>query len=182
VLDGIPNAEWDTLAFFQGALWRWALLHALRADVAKNLLSDIKDRASVAEWRRKTMQELTGADDSILSGAELLDSIQYFVFPNFCPWDGEGPPLTYQFRPNADSPGIFYFDIWMLIRSPDEGEPPPSPKIIKPGPDQHFEPQIGDLGKIVCCRKSQTCTPVPLNICCIAYDRHIYYANHKSEG
>ncbi len=126
----------------------WALLNALRADVANTLPSDIHDRATISEWRRKTMKEMTGADYSKLSDAEMLDSVQYFLFPNFCPWYGEGLPLSYQFRPDADSPDTCLFDIWMLIRSPDSGAAPPAPKTIKLGPDDRFEPHIGAMGKI----------------------------------
>lgn len=126
----------------------WALLNALRADEVNTLPPEINDRASIAEWRRQTMKQMTGADYSRLSDAEMLDSIQYFVFPNFCPWYGEGLPLSYQFRPNADTPDTCYFDIWMLIRSPDDGTPPPAPKITKLGPHERFEPHIGAMGKI----------------------------------
>lgn len=78
----------------------------------------------------------------------MLDSVQYVTFPNFCPWYGEGLPLTYQFRPDADSPDTCYFDIWMLIRCPDNGPRPPAPKMIKLAPDEKFEPHIGAMGKI----------------------------------
>ncbi len=64
----------------------------------------------------------------------MLDSIQYFLFPNFCPWFGEGLPLTYPFRPNADSP--------------DNAPAPPAPKMVKLGPNQPFEPVIGAMGTI----------------------------------
>jgi len=126
----------------------WALLNALRADQANQLPPDIYDRATIAEWRRNTMKEMTGADYSELSDAEMLDSIQYFTFPNFCPWYGEGLPLTYQFRPNADSADTCYFDIWMLIRKPDNGAPPPAPTMVRLGPDDSFESHIGAMGQV----------------------------------
>lgn len=126
----------------------WALLNALRADQANNLPDDIHDRASIAEWRRQAMAQMTNADYSTLCDAEMLDSIQYYVFPNFCPWYGEGLPLTYLFRPDSNSPDSCYFDIWMLIRSPDNLDPPPAAKLIELGPDDTFEPHIGAMGTI----------------------------------
>lgn len=126
----------------------WALLNALRADEANSLPPEIKDRASISAWRRDVMQSMTQADYSILSDAEMLDSVQYYLYPNFCPWYGEGLPLVYQFRPDADSPDTCYFDIWMLIRSPDAGSPPPAAKLVVLGPDDRFEPVIGAMGKI----------------------------------
>lgn len=126
----------------------WAILNALRKDQAPPLPPEIKDRASLAAWRRKALGEMTQADYSSLPDAEMLDSFQYHVFPNFCPWFGEGLPLTYQFRPDSDSPDTCYFDIWMLIHCPDNGTRPPAPKMIKLGPDEHFEPHIGGMGTI----------------------------------
>lgn len=126
----------------------WALLNALRADEANNLPEEIRDRASIAEWRRQTLGQMTHADYSVLSDAEMLDSIQYFLFPNFCPWYGEGLPLSYVFRPDSDSPDTCYFDIWMLIRKPDQGDAPPAPQMIELGPDEPFEPHIGAMGLI----------------------------------
>ena len=126
----------------------WAILNGLRMDDANVLPPDIHDRASLAAWRRKSLGEMTQADYASVPDAMMLDSIQYFLFPNFCPWFGEGLPLTYQFRPNTDSPDTCYMDVWMLIRSPDCGAPPPAPKMVKLGPDEHFEPVIGAMGTI----------------------------------
>lgn len=126
----------------------WALLNALRADEVEGLPEGITDRASLAEWRRKTLGEMTGADYSHLPDAIMLDSIQYYLWPNFVPWLGEGLPLTYLFRPNADSPDTCYMDVWMLIRKPDNGAVPPSPAIVELGPDDHFEPHLGAMGLI----------------------------------
>lgn len=126
----------------------WAVLNALRSDEANTLPPEITDRASIAEWRRKSMAEMTHADYSMLSDAEMLDSFQYFLFPNFCPWYGEGLPLTYLFRPDSDSPDTCYFDVWMLIRHPDQGAPPPAPAMIALGPDDRFETVIGAMGTV----------------------------------
>lgn len=126
----------------------WALLNGLRADQADALPDDIIDRASLARWRRKSLAEITAADYSELSDAEMLDSIQYHLFPNFCPWYGEGLPLTYQFRPNADTPDTSFMDVWMLVRKPSDGAAPPAPSIVKLGPDEAFEPVIGAMGQI----------------------------------
>ncbi len=126
----------------------WSLLNALRRDEAEKLPSHIKDRASLAEWRRSFMKELTKADYSELSDAEMLDSIQYWLFPNFCPWYGEGLPLSYLFRPDADSPDTCYFDVWMLIRAPDGAAAPPAAKMVTLGPDDRFEPVLGAMGLI----------------------------------
>jgi len=126
----------------------WAILNGLRMDEANELPEDISDRASLAQWRRDTLAEMTKADYSALPDAMLLDSIQYWLFPNFCPWFGEGLPLSYQFRPDTDSPDSCFMDVWMLVRSPDNEAPPPALDIIRIGPEDSFEPHIGAMGLI----------------------------------
>ncbi|SNC62702.1 Rieske [2Fe-2S] domain-containing protein [Marinobacter sp. es.048] len=126
----------------------WALLNALRSDEANSLPDDINSRATIAEWRRQTMASMTHSDYSDLSDAEMLDTIQYYLFPNFCPWYGEGLPLSYVFRPDSDSPDSCYFDIWMLVRAPDEGVRPPAAKTLYLEPEEKLEPHIGAMGEI----------------------------------
>ena len=60
------------------------------------------------------MKNMLGADVSCWSDAEMLDSIQYAMFPNFGPWLGEGLPLMYQFLPYGDDPNL------VLIRSKND--------------------------------------------------------------
>ncbi|GGC19245.1 hypothetical protein GCM10011371_03630 [Novosphingobium marinum] len=127
---------------------QWALLNGLRMDELPPLPENITDRASLAEWRREKLAEMTGADYSALSDAMVLDSIQYWLFPNFCPWLGEGLPLTYTFRPDQDSADTCYMDAWMLVRLPDGAPTPAAPAIIELGPDDPFEPHIGAMGEI----------------------------------
>ncbi len=144
---GVPSKHSDGTAL--GAISGvWGLLNGLRLDEANKLPPEIKDRASLAAWRRKSLGEMTKADYSNIPDVHMLDTVQYHVFPNFCPWYGEGLPLTYQFRPDADSPDTCYFDIWMLIRAPDSGPRPPAPKMLKLEPNDHFQPHIGAMGEI----------------------------------
>lgn len=127
----------------------WALLNAFRQDEPDPLPSHIKDRASIAEWRREDLKKLTNADYSTLSDAEILDAIMYWLFPSFCPWYGEGLPLSFVFRPNSDSVDTCYFDIWMLIHKPDAGGAPAAPKILELGPDDLLAPHFGGIGHII---------------------------------
>lgn len=128
----------------------WALLAGLRATDAGEAPSAITDRASLAAWRRDALKQLTGADYSSLSDAEMLDSIQYWAFPNFCPWYGEGLPLSYVFRPNADTPDTCYFDIWMLIRVPDGAPRPPAADLKTLEHNEAFQTiaELGGMGLI----------------------------------
>lgn len=109
-------------------------------------------RAQVAEWRRQTMGAAFGRDFSKWSDAELVDTIQYFMFPNFCPWFGEGLPLVYQFLPLGDDPDWSVMNVRLMAPVPGGGAPrPPSAPILELEAHQSFSehaPQIGLLSHI----------------------------------
>jgi phenylpropionate dioxygenase-like ring-hydroxylating dioxygenase large terminal subunit len=145
---GIPSAHSDGGTPLGAIAEVWALLNGLRMDQADTLPENIKDRASLSQWRRESLAEQTGADYSDVPDVMLLDSIQYWLFPNFCPWLGEGLPLIYQFRPDTDSAESCFMDVWMLVRAPDNAEAPPAPEIIRLGPEDSFESHLGAMGQI----------------------------------
>lgn len=145
---GMPSINAQNGSKEEALIEIWALLNALRRDQVDALPADIHDRATLAGWRRKTLSAATGADYERLPDTMMLDSIQYWLWPNFCPWLGEGLPLTYLFRPDQDSPDTCYMDVWMLIRKPDGAKAPPAASITELGPDDRFEPLIGALGEI----------------------------------
>jgi phenylpropionate dioxygenase-like ring-hydroxylating dioxygenase large terminal subunit len=87
---------------------------------------ELLDRAFAAEWRRQTLKAMTGNDVSHLSDTEMLDAVQYFMFPNFFPWLGEGAPLWYQFLPLGDNPNESVMDVRFLLPMPAGGQRPPA--------------------------------------------------------
>jgi hypothetical protein len=108
-------------------------------------------RAQLAAWRRTVLGEQLQQDFSRLSDSELLDSIQYFMFPNFCPWYGEGLPLVYQFLPHGENPNESVMSIRLLLPLPGGGAPrPAAAPIIELGFENSFDaaPQFGILGHI----------------------------------
>ena len=46
---------------------------------------------------------------------ETVDAMEYWVFPNWCPWAGIANALQYRFRPNGDDPNTCIFDIRMML-------------------------------------------------------------------
>ncbi len=86
----------------------------------------VVDRAFAAEWRRKMMTAMTGNDFSKHSDTDMLDATQYFMFPNFFPWFGEGAPLWYQFMPLGDNPNESIMDVRFLLPMPAGGQRPPA--------------------------------------------------------
>jgi phenylpropionate dioxygenase-like ring-hydroxylating dioxygenase large terminal subunit len=107
-------------------------------------------RAGLAQWRRDMTRAALGTDLSHLSDAEMLDSVQYFMFPNFCPWYGEGLPLTYQFTPLGDDPDHAMMDVRMLMPMPDSAPCPPPAPAVELDFDDSFEaaPLFGFLTHI----------------------------------
>lgn len=104
-------------------------------------------RPVVAEAMRAQLAAATGADLSKISDSEILDAIEYFVFPNLAPWAGVGAPLTYRFRPLGNDPDHCVFDVMMLLPLPAGV---PKPKAAPPhvlGPDEDFSaaPELGGL-------------------------------------
>jgi len=107
-------------------------------------------RAQIAEWRRQMFSAATGQDFSDWPDAYFVDTIQYFMFPNFCPWLGEGLPLVYQFLPNGENPSEAQMSIRLLAPVPKDAQRPPSAPIIEIAFDADFSsvPEFGVLSHI----------------------------------
>lgn len=116
----------------EGASIRQAIIDLVRAvtppgvdlpdfDAIENL-----DRPFAAEWRRKMLTMATGIDTSAHSDTEMLDAVQYYMFPNFFPWFSEGAPLWYQFLPYGDDPDHSTVEIRYLLPLPANGQKPPA--------------------------------------------------------
>jgi len=104
-------------------------------------------RREVAAWRRESMQAMMGSDFSHLCDAEMIDSIQYAMFPNFGPWLGEGLPLIYQFLPLGDNPDESLFTVRLTAPVPDGAPRPPCPPLTTLDFDEMFE-SLPEWGRI----------------------------------
>ena len=110
--------------------------------------SPLSPRAQVAAWRRQMMAAGLGRDFSSWPDAALLDSVEYHMFPNFCPWYADGLPLTYQFLPYGSDPNESVMNIRFLVPLPGGGAPrPPSAPIIQLGFDDSFH-AARDIGLV----------------------------------
>ncbi len=107
-------------------------------------------RSEVAAWRREMMSGMLGTDLQDVSDAEMIDSIQYAMFPNFGPWLGEGLPLIYQFLPLGDNPTESLFTVRLTAPLPKGAPRPPSAPLSQLGFDEFFEslPEWGRLAHI----------------------------------
>jgi hypothetical protein len=95
-------------------------------------------RTVYTEALKGEMKQRFGADLSHLTVTEVLDNIEYFLFPNFFPWFNFSLPLIYRFRPNGNDPETSIMDVMLLHPVPDDGpRPDPAPlNILRP--DQSF--------------------------------------------
>lgn len=79
-----------------------------------------------------------GIDLTSRSVADVLDSLQYFVFPNWFPWASAAVPVQYRFRPNGWDPDSSIFDLYWLFPLPPGAERPPAAPARFLGPDEPF--------------------------------------------
>ena len=95
-------------------------------------------RSVAAGILREKIGETSGVKLDAYSDSEMLDSIEYHLFPNMCLFPGVSLPMIYRFRPVGSDPGRTIFDLIFLKLVP-EGTPldyPPDPAVI--GVDQSY--------------------------------------------
>ena len=104
-------------------------------------------RALAADATRARWRPAAGDWVDRLSDAELNDSIDYTVFPNFHPW-GAFNRIVYRFRPNGDDHRSSIMECIYL--APFAGERPPPAPIHWLGEDETFvdAPELGMLAKV----------------------------------
>jgi phenylpropionate dioxygenase-like ring-hydroxylating dioxygenase large terminal subunit len=74
-------------------------------------------RAALAEARRRALLA-EGLDVATATDCELIDTIQYHVFPNLVIWAGWGSYLVYRFLPLGDDPDQCSMEILFLLPQP----------------------------------------------------------------
>lgn len=85
-------------------------------------------RIVMARFLRKVLGEKYKADLSHFSDSEVIDTIEYHVFPNMVLFPGLSLPMVYRFRPIGLDPNRTLFEILFLRPLPDDGEAPEPPE------------------------------------------------------
>ena len=82
---------------------------------------------------------------SFATNSERMDSILYSIFPNFAPWAGFHPNITYRFRPNGDDHTTALMEVMVLCQLPSTGERPADVPVRRLGEDELFSeaPELG---------------------------------------
>ncbi len=121
------------------------------ADGLFNIPEGITARRFMADLARQMVSTQSGIDLSHASDSEMLDALQYFVFPNFFPWGGYGSNIVYRFRPAKHSPDWCFMEV-ILIDNPPKDKPRPAPaKMRLLGEDERWadaEPELGSLAGV----------------------------------
>ena len=107
-------------------------------------------REIVADGVRSSLQRRTGRDHSQISDAEILDGIEYFLFPNFMPWGGLLTSFAYTFRPAGNDPESSIVEIMVLEPVPAGEERPRAARTRVLGPDESWidVPELGVFGRV----------------------------------
>jgi phenylpropionate dioxygenase-like ring-hydroxylating dioxygenase large terminal subunit len=107
-------------------------------------------RSALAQQRRQDVAQVQGQSVDHLTDVEMLDAVEYFVFPNFLPWHGFGLPIVYRFRPNGDRHDSSIMEVYLLAPRDLSQPAPPAAKLEWLPEDRPFadHPSLGRLGPI----------------------------------
>ncbi|MEM7015730.1 MAG: aromatic ring-hydroxylating dioxygenase subunit alpha [Pseudomonadota bacterium] len=103
-------------------------------------------REQFADGARQKLSRSSNSDLSDLSNAEVLDVIQYFLFPNLMPWGGHGVPICYRFRPYENNPEKSIMEIMLLFAKDKDGNHPKPPPMVELGVDDKWQDAEAYLG------------------------------------
>lgn len=95
-------------------------------------------RSTAARILRETLGTAWGIPLDDYSVSEMLDSIEYFLFPNACFFPGVTLPMVYRFRPLGEDPSRTLFELLFLQPLPEGAVAAPAPEPVRIGVDQSF--------------------------------------------
>ena len=102
-------------------------------------------REFIANRSRAALRPIAGERVDEYCDAELVDSIDYTLFPNFHPW-GAFNGIVYRFRPNGDDHRTAIMECIML--APFSGERPEPAKVHWLAEDEPWSQALGFLGRV----------------------------------
>ena len=123
-----PDAWVKSKVSSQTGLRLFCNTYGLRAPPPDHGATSQEARAFAAEVLRESIEAKCGVDFSDRSTAYLIDMVQWFMFPNFFPWWGEGLAWWYNFLPLGDNPGESVMEVRATLPVPKNGPRPPSAK------------------------------------------------------
>lgn len=108
-------------------------------------------RETIVRNIRSSIGPAMGLDFSATPAYQLIDALEYFVFPNFFPWDQAQTNQIYRFRPNGEDPDSCIAEVMYLTPVP-EGQERPKPVPIhwlERNGDWLEAPELGRLASTI---------------------------------
>jgi len=113
-------------------------------DAAPKLPEGMTARAFMVSRARENVAELVGREE-VISDTELVDAIQYSVFPNIILFRSVGFPVVYRFLPNGNDPDSTIFDFYIMKYVPDGTERLRPAEVIDMGDSSFIDlPELPD--------------------------------------
>lgn len=126
----------ESLEDYAGDKWRrpplteneqLAILSVFGLDATEVPEGETARNVAAAELRH-TLGERLGIDLSGVSECQLLDSIEYHMFPNMFLFPGVNVPMIYRFRPDGERVDQCVFDLLIMEPLADGAEHPEAPE------------------------------------------------------
>ena len=143
------------LADYPGDKWRSPPMseQEMLADLSiegRSLAAGETARQVAAQAIREQLQAQLGVDIDRCSDSQVLDSIEYHLFPNMFFFPGILIPMVYRFRPNGDDVDSSIFDVLVLEPLPDGAAHPEPPEPTRLGVEQSYTeaPELGWLAPV----------------------------------
>jgi phenylpropionate dioxygenase-like ring-hydroxylating dioxygenase large terminal subunit len=95
-------------------------------------------RATMADYLRDHFDKELDVEVGDLTDSEILDTIEYTLFPNMFLFPGLSLPMIYRFRPIGMDPDRCLFDLLYLRPVPRSGEFPASAEPVRIGVDESY--------------------------------------------
>jgi Ring hydroxylating alpha subunit (catalytic domain) len=128
------------------------LRYALDVRLDEELFITVKEgqtaRSAMADATRDRWRPVVGELIDQWSDAEMVDNLDYTLFPNFHPW-GAFNRIVYRFRPNGMSVDESVMECMFLSPFPAGERPPPAPvHWLDADSDWTKAPQLGSLARV----------------------------------
>jgi nitrite reductase/ring-hydroxylating ferredoxin subunit len=133
--------------FYEERLGTTSSKDIVRDTSQDELPEGVTARQMITQNIRSTIGPAVGMDLSQTPAYQLIDAIEYFVFPNFFPWDQAQTNQVYRFRPNGEDPDSCIAEIIYLTPVPEgKDRPQPTPvHWLERDQDWLAAPELGRL-------------------------------------
>ncbi len=103
------------------AVHQWLTVYGVDAEEGlPELPAGMSAREFLGDMNIRRFSKMYDQDlSSFATHSEVLDAILYSVFPNFAPWAGFRPNVTYRFLPYNDCPDMCTMEIMLMMRYPE---------------------------------------------------------------